>query len=609
MSLFTLKVHELCNEGCIFCFQDHHSRWHKKILQPKDACTIMYIAYKKWYTSINFSWWEPLIHPHIITFIAFAKKIGFEVIGVHTNAVRFSERKFLMQCIAAWMNNVNISIHHSDTRINDMIVCRDWATQQSLQAIDLLHGLWVYTVIYIVLNQLNYRDIYSIVADFFSRWILHMVIMFPTIQWSMRDSVDSAMVSYNEVIPFLKEVLWMLSWAKWRYLYLFNIPACLVPEYEEYVMTATDGVLYELDGKTIDYYDQKTNTNHYISVCSTCTFREKCAWLDTPYVEKYGSTSFAELVHPNSSSIVQWIGNKKLLDSLFTTSIRTQNDIIHLLKIIISPVLAIHMAIPITGYSIKTDLEYRSGIVLDMYHHLSKLDNPFHLSTSIHFFHGLYRHIEFSISNQNKEMYKYILWFDTDHRYEIAHYIFSSFPLSVHRSTDLLAIFQLFDARSNLFHLGVDPSNQRIKLYISLYDDDMDTATEIVAKLYRILWVMSHIEKDLHFRKYDCIGIDIMEDRLEMKVYELLHPISYIPREDHIQDWNIKEFGYMKSTNSRKKMFYRLTQYQDLDRYSKDFAYEGILAKIHMDSWWVLALQEKVKYYCIEWDKKELYFI
>lgn len=608
MSLFTLKVHELCNESCIFCFQDHDTRWKKNILKPKEACTIMYLAFKKWYKSINFSWWEPLIHPNIITFIAFAKKIGFEVIWVHTNAIRFSEKDFLLKCIAAWLNNVNISIHHSDIQINDKIVRIDGATNKALLAIELLHWLWIYTVIYIVLNQYNYRNLYSIVADFFSQWIVHIVIMFPTLQWSMLDFSDTAMVSYNEVIPYVNQLLASFDWVKWKYIYLFNIPACLVPKYKENVMTATDGVLYELDGEIIDYYNQKINTNNYISLCTGCEFKEKCSGIDAPYIEKYGSQSFIDSVNSNIVSS-NWINQKNLLDYLFQGSIRTENDIVHLLKIITSETMSVNMTIPITWFDNKTIIQQRNGILYDLYQRLWEINDPYSIFTCINQFKGKYRHIEFSISNQSQNSYKYILWFDRDYRYQILHYIFSVSLLSLETIGKLVWIFQIFSSSNNLFHLGIDPESMRLKLYISLYDDTHRVSEEIITKIYKILWIEKSIKKDDNFRKYDCIWIDISKEWLELKIYELLNPDIGITCDTTLMGWNIKEYWYMKSVSSRKKLFYRFNIQKKLDEFSNEFVFEKILSDIWNDSKWLISPLGNVKYSTVEWEKKELYFI
>ena len=82
-SSFSVKLHELCNERCLFCFQDHETRKDKWILSSSEGYRAIYSAFKEGYRNIQFTWWEPLLHPKIITFITFAKKVWFDVIGVH----------------------------------------------------------------------------------------------------------------------------------------------------------------------------------------------------------------------------------------------------------------------------------------------------------------------------------------------------------------------------------------------------------------------------------------------------------------------------------------------------------------------------------------------
>lgn len=606
---FSVKLHELCNERCLFCFQDHETRKDKWILSSDEGYRVIYTAFKEGYRNIQFTWGEPLLHPKIITFIAFAKKVWFEVIGVHSNWVRFHDEEFLRQCIAAGLNNMNLSIHHIKWDINDHIVWLKGWTEKSLQCIDLLEKYGIYTVVYIVLNQFNYRDLKWIVKYFFSKGIYQIVIMFPTIQWWMEDEKQTTMVSYNEVAPYIMETLWLQDWLLGKYIYLFNIPACIVPGYEQYIMTTTNAVLRDLDGSHGKYFDIKQNSNMYPKICNTCAYRDKCPGIDIPYISSYGEESFQSLIENknlvgNSWNIIddtQW-SNQKLEIS----------NTVNFLRNLFSREYLLGLSVPILWYdhaSIENAIwNSISDVCVDIH---TKLQWWFAIHHAMNFFNFEYQHIEFKINSSSQKEYWYILWFNKNKRFEILHYILSIFSLNLEKIKILYAVYSVFAYRENLFHLWIDESTKRVKLYISLYNNTVEEA-EILIHQLKIIFNKENnqiFENTSQVSKYDCIWIDITDSSIELKIYELINLNE--KKDDFIyqKDIIIKEQGYMRSLSWRKKLFFRFLNQVDIKFFKNEFDIYQALDQIKIDLAGKHLLQWKVKYYCSEWEKQEIYFI
>jgi hypothetical protein len=218
---------------------------------------------------------------------------------------------------------------------------------------------------------------------------------------------------------------------------------------------------------------------------------------------------------------------------------------------------------------------------------------------------------EFVISNQSPLIDK-ILSYQSDfsqfpqniRNQNIASYLKKIFPFH-NRNIDIL--FTLFP--SLVFHAGIDSSSQRAKLYISLYDIPFPESIKLITCIRKIFSIQQLYKLEKNFVQFDCIGIDFTSSSLDLKIYELIQSqcmYEWIP--DFINFSDIKQVWYLKSTSGRKKKFFRFLNKPSLALFEPIF-----------DINWVDIFQEKikdfyslkklVKYYCIEWDKKEIYFI
>jgi len=167
-------------------------------------------------------------------------------------------------------------------------------------------------------------------------------------------------------------------------------------------------------------------------------------------------------------------------------------------------------------------------------------------------------------------------------------------------------IFILAQQWNLTLHYGEDQETGRTKFYISLYWLWFKKSLLILSRIRKILELDKYfLEKD--FTQFDCLGFDLLEDSITLKVYELLSIstkyISLLP--EYISADNIKEIWVLK-TDSRKKIFFRLKtainfpEYLSLNNQLNDL--ETRLQSIYNIKW-------KITYYCVEDLKEEIYFI
>lgn len=152
------------------------------------------------------------------------------------------------------------------------------------------------------------------------------------------------------------------------------------------------------------------------------------------------------------------------------------------------------------------------------------------------------------------------------------------------------AIFSLPQTQNLVFHFWEDIETRRVKFYISLYNLPLKTSLQIISELKKILNIYHYI-LEKNFIAFDCVGFDIQNNTITLKVYELVsfqgEYLKFLP--SYVDKNNVKEVWFLKSWR-RRKIFFRLKKAQDI-------------SKIYPDISW------KMTYYCREEEKEEIYFI
>ncbi len=168
-------------------------------------------------------------------------------------------------------------------------------------------------------------------------------------------------------------------------------------------------------------------------------------------------------------------------------------------------------------------------------------------------------------------------------------------------------IFSISELDVTTFHFWEDIETWRVKFYISLYDLSFKQSLKILTQVKKILNIQKYyLNQD--FLKFDCIWFDIYNESITLKVYELVHlnKVYFKNLPDKIEKWNIKEVGVLKSWE-RNKIFFRFNTPINIST-----LYPEILRSIEIEQHSYKSeyvFQNKITYYCCEWDKQEIYFI
>lgn len=218
--------------------------------------------------------------------------------------------------------------------------------------------------------------------------------------------------------------------------------------------------------------------------------------------------------------------------------------------------------------------------------------------------------VEFIISS-DVWLCKKILYRSQGNKDIFKKYIYQEIYPFIESNKDVLekfnSIFTLDLLNDIEFHFGIDYSSHRMKLYIPLYNALNDLGFNIINEICKILDLKKYFTENNCY-KLDCIWIDIHSNSLDLKIYELLHwdDIWFLP--DYIPHEEVKEYGVLKSWSWRKKYFCRFKSPVDISLFKEYFDTVDI-ENLTNDIKDVYRIQKKVKYYCQEKWKQEIYFI
>lgn len=222
----------------------------------------------------------------------------------------------------------------------------------------------------------------------------------------------------------------------------------------------------------------------------------------------------------------------------------------------------------------------------------------------------LWNNVECTLSNQDTSIYKelYTFFHDTPfHKQQILQALLSY--CTPKQAWTIESIFDLFKWKENSFHIWFDSKNDTVKFYISLYHTSFQDSLRIISDIKKILWIKKDYFLELDFLAFDCLWMNVSKEGLHLKIYEIIKKENHygnIP--NFIRKQDIKEAWYLKDFFWRKKQFFRLWKHYNIQLFSELFDTSII------QSFWenikdFYILQNKVKYYCHEGEKREIYFI
>lgn len=292
-SCYEVMVHKLCNEKCFFCSQDHASRTTAIKPDDKDIYNRILFWARQWYGMLGFTWWEPLIHRHILKYIRFWRKAWFNFVRIQTNWVMLWKDNFVKDCIQAGATLFKLSIHSHKSEIHDWLVWLPGALKKCEDGIRSIRKYGWRIGINIVLTEQNYRDLPEFLLHFLNLWVTSFVIIFPLYEHSMFDEREKVWFKFSDATPYVVKSLKIFDKLSLRRPLVLNLPMCLLPGYEGAIIQTFNGTaILNLDGAKINIDDNKAWGKLRVPTCNECEHKKICFGVDEWYIEQWWEWEF-----------------------------------------------------------------------------------------------------------------------------------------------------------------------------------------------------------------------------------------------------------------------------------------------------------------------------
>jgi len=125
-----------CNQKCNFCFQEDESILSKDTIPDLSKILKTLIKWRKaWYSRVNIAWGEATIYKELYPTLKLARELWYKQIKLITNGVRFRDFEYAKK-IVPFLDDLAISFHSSDMRIQDSLTNMKWSYNFVLEAIE-----------------------------------------------------------------------------------------------------------------------------------------------------------------------------------------------------------------------------------------------------------------------------------------------------------------------------------------------------------------------------------------------------------------------------------------------------------------------------------------
>lgn len=280
-----------CNQDCVFCQLAYMNvdLPREKIFAAIDE------SRERGSMRLIITGGEPTLSKNLFDYIEYARKIGFEVVELQTNAVAAHSPRFADKLVAAGLTNAQVSLHGPDGEISDRLTAAPGTHAKTLDGVSNLLDRGVAVLI----NHLIFADNSTLLPDFADlveqRWSDHkdsLVIQFHA-PLNEFDRVEDARQHIARFSDYAEPLL-----ATWDRLHdqgflvhdlqdPTGLPAlCLLGANERYL-----GPIARQEVRP-RIHKWETGWMTHVDACSACELREYCIGIPRHYLDLHGDSEF-----------------------------------------------------------------------------------------------------------------------------------------------------------------------------------------------------------------------------------------------------------------------------------------------------------------------------
>ena len=301
-SLHVVTSHR-CQNDCVFC-SDGGAQ--VRIQRPDPAVVREILERNRHHDVVCFSTHEPTLHSDLVTFVSWARELGYPTVSLITNGRTLGRNDLARRLVEAGLDDLHVSIHGHAAAVHDPITRRAGSFDQALAGLDAAltlrstHDLRV--TVHSTITALNLDALPQMIDFFLERGVDHYGLNGLFLDGLALENYPLLAVSN----PRIAEVLSRALAGPPRPVSVSAIPPCQLvgrlPPWaiglrEDFHM-AVDG---EVGGPIPAEATSVTRRFAFGSPCRTCAMRPQCDGVPEAYIARFGWEEF----HPVSAKEAQ----------------------------------------------------------------------------------------------------------------------------------------------------------------------------------------------------------------------------------------------------------------------------------------------------------------
>lgn len=260
-----------CNSACVFCGQ---GRLQTEVEFDRAALE----AVRAEHDAITFIGGEPTLDPALVDRVALARELGFEAVGIQTNAQRFGDDPQLLARLAeAGLSDIQLSIHGPSAASHDYHSARPESFAHNIEALRVSLELGITVAVATVVTRSNYRELLRMPTLLkrhgAAAWLLEFVRPY-----------GRATSAFAHVIPRFGMAL---PWA------LHAVEQARRHSLPTWIRGAPLCGLGPFAKLALDDQDRT-----HVEVCEGCAARPRCAGVDPSYLEVFDASELRPVAAP-----------------------------------------------------------------------------------------------------------------------------------------------------------------------------------------------------------------------------------------------------------------------------------------------------------------------
>ena len=218
-----ISITGLCNNSCMFCLDgERPDKYHHDFKEVKKEIKQ---AREEGNTKLIISGGDPTIHPNVIDFVKYARKLGYEKIQIITNGRMFASKDFTDKIIGAGLDEVTFSIHSYTSEMHDSLTRVPGSFRQIIKGVRNVQSSKKNMIINTdtCITKKNYKELPKIIRFIVEKVGINEVNLMSMVpQGNAWDYKDQVMCDYEKAAPFVHQVidycvannvvLWLSRW-------------------------------------------------------------------------------------------------------------------------------------------------------------------------------------------------------------------------------------------------------------------------------------------------------------------------------------------------------------------------------------------------------------